>query len=112
MVTCVECFEDKEESEFTLRSSICKKCKRQKNLSSTYGISTKTYAKMYNDQKGCCAICGKHESEFKRSLCVDHCHTTLKVRNLLCMKCNSALGLLNEDEDTVTSMLSYIREHK
>jgi hypothetical protein len=39
-------------------------------------------------QAGKCAICGKHESEFKNRLAVDHNHKTGLVRGLLCYRCN------------------------
>lgn len=43
---------------------------------------------MYRLQEGKCAICKRHESEFKRRLSVDHNHKTGKVRGLLCFQCN------------------------
>lgn len=39
-------------------------------------------------QGGKCAVCGKHESEFKMRLSVDHNHKTSQVRGLLCYRCN------------------------
>lgn len=35
-----------------------------------------------------CALCGKHSSEFKKRLAVDHDHKSNKVRGLLCFRCN------------------------
>lgn len=42
-------------------------------------------------QNQCCAICTKHESQFKKRLAVDHNHKTGKVRGLLCYRCNKFL---------------------
>jgi Recombination endonuclease VII len=42
----------------------------------------------FRKQKGCCAICGKHQSMFKRRLNLDHNHKTLQIRGLLCYYCN------------------------
>lgn len=53
-----------------------------------YGITLRERQRMFKDQKGCCAICGKHESEFKRKLHVDHNHKSKQVRGLLCFMCN------------------------
>ncbi len=66
-----------------------------------YGITQKEYNKLFYKQKGCCAICGKHQSEFKRRLAVDHNHLTKEVRGLLCTLCNQGIGMLNVDENTL-----------
>ena len=54
---------------------------------------------MYNNQNGCCAVCGKHQSEFKRIFDVDHDHVTGKVRGLLCRSCNTGLGYYETKKD-------------
>lgn len=56
-----------------MRKKVCKDCGELKPL---------------EEQKGCCAICGKHQSKLKSKLHVDHCHVTGKVRQLLCKTCN------------------------
>lgn len=47
--------------------------------------------KLFDAQGGCCAICKRPESDFKRKLSVDHNHKTGKVRALLCFPCNRFL---------------------
>jgi len=64
-----------------------------------YGLSEKQYAAMLSAQNGVCFLCGKPETArtkkgVLRSLHVDHDHETGKVRGLLCLKCNHALGYL------------------
>ena len=50
---------------------------------------------MYLAQNGKCLICKKEGGKSKHEkLCVDHCHKTDKVRGLLCMTCNTAIGKL------------------
>lgn len=44
--------------------------------------------KLSDAQNACCAICGKHESNFMKRLAVDHNHATSRVRGLLCYRCN------------------------
>lgn len=61
-------------------------------LQKKYGITLEDYNKMFAEQNGCCAMCGRHQSEFKRALAVDHNHITGAVRGLLCMRCNTTLG--------------------
>lgn len=52
------------------------------------------YNEMFLEQKGCCAICGRHQSEFKKALAVDHDHLTGEIRSLLCNPCNLIIGQL------------------
>lgn len=67
-------------------------------LKHKYGISKADYNEMFQKQGGCCAICGKHQSECYHPLGVDHNHLTSKIRGLLCGPCNSALSFLKVDE--------------
>ena len=73
-----------------------KKSWREKNrgwaLKKKFGISLEEYNQMLEKQNHRCAICGRHESEFKRKLDVDHDHETGKNRGLLCNNCNTNLG--------------------
>jgi Recombination endonuclease VII len=41
---------------------------------------------------------------------VDHCHTTGKIRGLLCGNCNSALGLIKENIPSMENMIAYIKK--
>lgn len=56
------------------------------------------YTRLYNEQKGLCAICNNPETKIDPqlgkpcSLAVDHCHSTKIVRGLLCFRCNTNLG--------------------
>ena len=76
-----------------------------------YGLTIDGYNKMFSDQNGCCAVCGRHQSEFKKRLAVDHNHITKKVRKLLCNQCNTAIGLLNEDKNIIMNVIKYLEEH-
>ena len=78
------------------------------SLKTLYGITFDEYNDMFIEQGGSCAICGKHQSEMKKSIHVDHCHATGKVRGLLCSNCNTALGLLKEDINIVRNVLKYL----
>jgi len=73
-----------------------------------YGISPEDYNRMFNEQGGKCAICGSHQSEFNRSLSIDHCHTTGKVRMLLCINCNSLLGMAKDDKNILEKAQAYL----
>lgn len=66
-------------------------------LKKNYGITLEEYQQMFESQDGNCAVCGKNQSNFKRMLAVDHDHSTGEVRGLLCLSCNSVVGLFEND---------------
>ena len=77
-------------------------------LMRNYGIDLNTYNLIYNKQKGKCAICGIHQSELSKSLCVDHDHTTGEVRGLLCSNCNALLGYSKDKIDILKNAIKYL----
>lgn len=62
---------------------------------------------LFVKQKGCCAICGKHQREFKRRLNVDHNHKTGQVRGLLCYRCNKFI-VGRHDYQSASRLLKYL----
>ena len=83
-------------------------------LKTTYGITQDIYDIMLEKQQGVCSICkGTVPNNFtanKNLLVVDHCHTTGKVRSLLCSTCNVAVGRFETsyNEDSVKRFFSYL----
>ena len=85
--------------------------KRQWQISK-YGITVEEYEKLFKDQENKCKICGIHMNNAKgkgKCLTIDHDHKTGKVRGLLCGKCNSGLGLFNEDIEIIQNALNYLK---
>ena len=66
---------------------------------------------------GSCAICG-FEEEVKsargrlRRLVIDHDHATGMVRDLLCSRCNAALGLFRDDLEVMRAAVEYLAKHR
>ena len=69
------------------------------------GMTVKRYDELFKNQEGCCAICGNTS---KKRLSVDHNHETGEIRALLCGKCNTGIGQLQDNEDIVRKALEYI----
>jgi len=95
-----------------------KKKNRKQKLKINFGMTVDDYDKIFEIQKGVCAICGQPEISKNqyglRRLSVDHNHVTGKVRGLLCSRCNIGIGHLNVDKKDVTLLLNaieYIRKN-
>ena len=67
----------------------------EKHLKARYGITLDQYRQMLVDCNFCCALCDGPPIGRWKALHIDHNHTTGKVRGLLCIGCNTALGSLN-----------------
>lgn len=86
-------------------------------LKHRFGITPEVYEKMWNLQNGRCGICKNPESMTNtegevRMLCVDHCHKTQEIGQLLCSKCNSILGFCDDDISILQSAIKYLKKHR
>jgi hypothetical protein len=72
-----------------------------------YGLTTADFVRLFAGQGGLCAICGK-PNERRRRLVVDHCHTSGRVRGLLCDACNNMLGMAGEDPAILRAAADYL----
>ena len=70
-----------------------------------FGITEDEYNKMLKSQNGVCKICKLSD---EKRLAVDHCHNTGIVRGLLCQKCNTALGLFQENSELLKEAVNYL----
>tara|TARA_R110000851_G_scaffold1093_1_gene3801 strand:- start:1093 stop:1539 length:447 start_codon:yes stop_codon:yes gene_type:complete len=91
-------------------TSSYKKARRSTNLKSNYGITLVEYNIMLESQGGTCKICDATKETNGRALPVDHCHTTGKIRGILCDTCNRSIGLLGDDIDLLISAAFYLLE--
>lgn len=82
-----------------------------------YNLTLEEYDSMFKSQQGLCAICQNAETQLNPSgeikrLCVDHCHTTGQVRELLCTKCNKALGGFRDDPSLLLKAMEYLQKKR
>ena len=68
------------------------------------GIDPDRAAVLWADAKHC-ALCKSHT----RRLQVDHDHHTGRIRGILCMKCNTALGTFGDSLDGIEQVARYLR---
>ena len=72
-----------------------------------YGIGVNDYEQMLVAQQGGCAICGDPAPD-EGNLHVDHDHVSGRVRGLLCVSCNNALGAFRESLDIFQAAANYL----
>lgn len=130
---CPKCETKKSEREFyrskTTKSGLtswCKICcasassswyKRNKDrahfvrVNAKYGISEEDYYSLLKAQESKCKICGIDEDKLKQRLHIDHCHTSGKIRGLLCSNCNTGIGNLRDDVSLLEKAIQYLNSY-
>lgn len=130
--TCCACKEEKLETDFyrvsktsSERNSLCKSCSRKSvkkwqkenpvkvksgckraDLKRLYGLTQEQKDRLISEQKGKCPIC---ENSIISNACVDHDHTSGKIRGILCKKCNFALGSLGDSYHNAQRAANYLK---
>ena len=76
-----------------------------------YGLSLADEVLLRAKQNNQCPIC---EVIFKNdgNYHVDHCHSTKKVRGLLCSSCNKGLGLFKDDPESLRRAALYVESQR
>ena len=98
--------------------SQCKDCRRvgrrTRDMKQKYGITPEDYEELLDYQGGVCMICRQPESQINYSskkvnpLAIDHNHKTGSLRFLLCARCNTVLGRMNDDPKLLRRMADYL----
>ena len=87
-------------------------------LKSVYGISKEQYMALLEAQNYKCKICGLTSSsqaakvgrkKVPSALAVDHCHQTGRIRGLLCVNCNSMLGMARDNPTLLLRAIQYLK---
>lgn len=83
-----------------------------------FGMTLDQYHSMMESQNFSCAICHKAfvfgvGSKARQSGAhLDHCHTTNRVRGLLCANCNVGIGHLQESPRLFQRAAAYVKRHR
>jgi len=136
MQTCLRCKEEKPLTEFQRESTRksgyrgrCKSCEAEtrkvpstsydtpqkawrRHIKAKFGITEDVYHELYANQNGRCAICGTEDPSSKHGFfSIDHCHTTGKIRGLLCQHCNKGLGMFRESAKSLQEAVAYLQQN-
>lgn len=103
------------------KQTYCKQCGKEQQskwyYSRKYGITLETRDNLLKAQNGKCAICGINTtfklkagagSNIGEEAIVDHCHTSKKIRGVLCGACNVGLGSFKDNVNSLKSAISYL----
>lgn len=74
-----------------------------------YGITLEERDAIFNSQGSRCAIC-RTDDPGRNGWVVDHCHTTNKVRGILCRHCNHVLGFAKDDTAILNLAIKYLKK--
>ena len=85
---------------------------RNNQLVKEFGITLDQYNSMLEKQNGVCALCFGGPDAKSKKLAVDHCHSTGKIRSLLCRGCNVGIGNLKDSPELLEKAAQYIRRHE
>lgn len=77
------------------------------SLFSRFGITLDDYQNLLDKQNGVCAIC-LNPPRINKNLHVDHCHSTGKIRGLLCFRCNWGLSFFSDNPSRLLRAHKYL----
>ena len=106
---CVKCHNEQKQRWYQRNPEAA----RSAQLTKYYGIDSDEYERLLTEQGGRCKICNSDKPGRKTNkfFSVDHNHTTGKVRGLLCSKCNSAIGLMQDSSAILRKAAEYLDQH-
>lgn len=81
---------------------------RQKFDKHKYNLTPEHKLAIIEAQQNCCAICKYQFGQKIGDMHVDHCHSTGKVRGMLCDKCNRGLGYFKDNPKSLRMAAEYI----
>ena len=91
-------------------------------LKSKYGITFEQKLGLLAAQDNRCAICGDDDPPMTKvgttGWTVDHCHAYeretggIKIRGILCISCNTLLGMAKDKTEILLAAVQYLNKHK
>jgi hypothetical protein len=81
----------------------CKKYLLQRN----YGLTIEDKNKIIESQSGLCPICLRALG-INQGIHIDHDHVTGKIRGILCLNCNVAMGHFHDSIPTLKNAIKYL----
>ena len=126
MKVCNKCRENLPDSEFHKRTyktgnvglqSSCRTCSSRQRVKyykphdtarRRHKLTDEEYTTLIAESQGKCNVCSRPLTK----ACIDHDHTTGKVRGVLCNNCNTSLGLVGDNTTTLTRLIQYLEQSR
>jgi len=106
---CVSCGRVKVRKRSDTGAWRCCSGELSKNRSRIFGISETEQKELLDTQNNKCAICRISFDGVPSHL--DHNHVTGKIRGFLCSGCNTSIGLLKENIDSLKAAILYLEKN-
>lgn len=111
--SCIPCSKMLQKTRWNSRTPL----KRlEQHLKYKYGVTHSEFLKAWEKQGGCCAICKSELPDLmtydnrKRGYAIDHNHDTGAFRGILCLTCNTLLGMAKDSKVVLESAIEYLNE--
>lgn len=101
---------EKDRRGYQSRAVKIRQAKLDEHLRRKYGLERADFDRMVVEQGNRCRICRREPNGngHHARLHVDHCHTSGRVRGLLCSNCNTMIGLAGEDPKVLLAAVEYL----
>lgn len=90
-----------------------KQLQRDRNYKRRYGKSHSEVHQMWLSQGMKCSCCTQpiDAPGTSKATHLDHCHSSLRVRGLLCASCNLTLGHIKDSPERCLQLYRYLNKH-
>ena len=109
---CVECCKERQKNRWDSRTP---KRRLEQHLKHKYSLTINDLNAALEQQNGNCAICQETLPDLlvynnrRRGYAIDHNHETGEFRGVLCLKCNSMLGMAKDSPDILEKASAYLK---
>ena len=110
---CISCQKHKSKTYWNSRTP---KKRLEQHLKYKYDLTINELMQALDTQGGCCAICADLLPDLlvynnrQRGYAIDHNHETGQFRGILCLPCNSMLGMAKDSAKLLRKAASYLDE--
>lgn len=88
-------------------------CNTHRRRLARFGLTPGELDRLLQRQHGRCGICpARKPGTSSGEWCIDHDHVTGQVRGLLCGRCNSGIGMLQDDPKIIAAAAQYVTRHR
>jgi hypothetical protein len=110
---CIACSKEMQKSYWNSRTP---KKRLEQHLKYKYSLTVGELLEALERQNGGCAICSSKLPDLmvynnrKRGYAIDHNHETGEFRGILCLPCNTVLGMAKDSPDLLERAASYLKD--